>query len=267
MLSIKKLFFIFSILLSFAVHAEDELSGKLTVFHAGSLSVPLKQIVTQFRQLHPNLDVQLEAAGSIDSARKISELKRPCDVLASADYLVIDHILIPEYADWNIKFASNEMTLVYHKNSRRSEELTEANWFEILLDPKISFGRADPNADPCGYRAVLTMQLAERYYNKPGLAQAILQKETRFMRPKETDLLALLESSTIDYIFLYRSVAEQHGLKYLRLPDQINLKNSQLASQSESQSRNCFCKIRSHSQSGNVRNRETGATISRAVTL
>jgi len=36
-------------------------------------------------------------------------------------------------------------------------------------------------------------------------------------------LLSLLESNNIDYIFLYRSVAEQHHLKYVELPDQINL--------------------------------------------
>ena len=41
-------------------------------------------------------------------------------------------------------------------------------------------------------------------------------------------MLALLESNTIDYIFLYRSVAKQHGLKYLTLPDSINLKNPDL---------------------------------------
>ena len=30
----------------------------------------------------------------------------------------------------------------------------------------------------------------------------------------------LLETHTIDYIFLYRSVAQQHDLKYLLLPDE-----------------------------------------------
>jgi len=40
--------------------------------------------------------------------------------------------------------------------------------------------------------------------------------------------LALLESNTIDYIFLYRSVAQQHGLKHLILPDSINLKLPEL---------------------------------------
>jgi molybdate/tungstate transport system substrate-binding protein len=32
----------------------------------------------------------------------------------------------------------------------------------------------------------------------------------------------------VDYLFLYRSVAEQHGLKFLALPDEINLKKAEL---------------------------------------
>jgi len=41
--------------------------------------------------------------------------------------------------------------------------------------------------------------------------------------------LALLELGAIDFIFLYRSVAQQHGLEYLLLPDEINLKKPELA--------------------------------------
>ncbi len=211
------------------VFAQERLSGKLVIFHAGSLSVPFKEITKEFNKAHPDVQVLLEAGGSRDCARKIADLKRPCDVMASADYTVIDQLLIPQEADWNIKLATNEMTIVYHENSRRSAEINSRNWYEILLDKNVIFGRSDPNADPCGYRAVLTMKLAEKHYKQTGLAETMLAKNKNFIRPKETDLLALLESNTIDYIFLYRSVAQQHGLKYVVLPDQINLKKAELA--------------------------------------
>src|SRR5208283_7431 len=57
------------------------------------------------------------------------------------------------------------------------------------------------------------------------------EKDQNYIRPKEVDLIALLESGSIDYIFLYRSVAIQHDLKYITLPDEINLKNMGLAGQ------------------------------------
>jgi molybdate/tungstate transport system substrate-binding protein len=210
-----------------ASFAADELSGTLTIFHAGSLSVPIKEITAAFQREHPKVEFRTEAAGSIACARKLTELGRKCDVLAAADYLVIDRLLIPNHAKWNIKFATNEMCVVYKEGARRSNEITRDNWTDVLLDGQVSFGRADPNQDPCGYRAILTVKLAEKHYRKEGLAEKLLAKDQRFIRPKETDLLGLIESGSIDYIFLYRSVAEQHKLKYLVLPDEVNLKNPQ----------------------------------------
>jgi molybdate/tungstate transport system substrate-binding protein len=211
-----------------AQEGHEDIAGKLTVFHAGSLTVPFKQISNEFKKIHPRLDIQMESAGSRDCARKICDLKRPCDVFASADYLVIEQLLIPDYADWNIFFASNEMTIAYNPSSRKSKQLTVKNWFDILMSPEVAFGRTSPEADPCGYRTVLTMQLAEKYYESPGLTEKMLKKNINFIRPQEADLLALLEVGAVDYIFVYRSVAEQHKLKYLLLPDQINLKKPEL---------------------------------------
>ena len=206
----------------------NTISGKLVIFHAGSLSVPFKQITTEFNKEYPNVNVVLEPAGSRKCARKITDLNQDCDIMASADYKVIDNLLIPDYADWNIKFASNEMAIVYNEKSHYANEINKNNWYNILLKKDVAFGRSDPNSDPCGYRAVLTSKLAEKYYNKNGLVEKLLKKDLNYMRPKEVDLISLLEANAIDYIYLYRSVAEQHQLKYLILPDSINLKNPEL---------------------------------------
>ena len=204
-------------------------SGNLIVFHAGSLSVPFKEIAAAFTKQYPEISIGREAAGSRTCARKIRDLKKPCDLMASADYTVIENLLIPEYATWCIKFASNEMAIVYRDASRRANEITAQNWYEILTDDNVAFARSDPNADPCGYRTILTIKLAEKHYRVSGLASRLLTKDLAHIRPKETDLLALLEVGEIDYIFLYRSVAEQHGLKYVLLPDEINLKAARYA--------------------------------------
>jgi molybdate/tungstate transport system substrate-binding protein len=207
----------------------DALSSKLIIFHAGSLSVPMKEIAQAFMEENPGVNVLTEAAGSLESARKITELKRECDIMASADYSVIDQLLIPEFASWNIKFASNEMAIVFTGKSRRNLEISKDNWYNIMLDKNVQIGRADPNSDPCGYRSVLVAKLAEKYYQQNDLANKLLQKNINNIRPKETDLLALLETGNVDYIFLYRSVAEQHHLKYILLPDEVNLKQTEMA--------------------------------------
>jgi len=209
----------------------DKISGDLIIYHAGSLSFPFKEIAAEFNKLYPDVKVLMESAGSVASARKITDLNRPCDILASSDYGVIDNMLIPKYADWNIKFVSNELSIVYQEKSRLAGQISSKNWFDILMKKEVAYGRADPNADPCGYRTVMSLQLAEKYYKKPGLAKMISDKDQNYIRPKEVDLIAILESGSIDYIFLYRSVAIQHHLKYITLPDEINLKNIDFAAQ------------------------------------
>lgn len=201
---------------------------KLIIFHAGSLSVPMQQLTEAFQAEHPSLRIETEAAGSRTSARKISELSKECDVFASADYTVIDQLLIPDFASWNIPFASNEMAIAYASFSRFSEEFGSENWYDILQREDVAYGRSDPDSDPCGYRTVLSIRLAEIHYEEP-FAEKLLNKDTYLIRPKETDLLALLESRELDYLFIYRSVAQQHGLNYLELPDELNLKKAELA--------------------------------------
>lgn len=207
----------------------SEIAGDLMVFHAGSLSVPFKEIAGAFTKEYPKVRVLREAAGSRACARKISDLDRVCDVFASADYTVIDTLLVPEHTAWTLRFAANEMVIVYTEDSRRAKEIDGGNWYRILLEDEVAYGRSDPNVDPCGYRTVLVSKLAEVHYGVPGLADRLLNKDKRNIRPKETDLLALLEVGEIDYVFFYRSVARQHGLKWVTLPDEINLKNPEMA--------------------------------------
>lgn len=207
---------------------DDGLSGDLIIFHAGSLSMPFKAIADTFMRIHPNVKVLAEASGSIDAARKITELGRDCDIMASADYSVIDKLLIPRFASENIKFASNEMAIVFTERSKYSSEIDTSNWASILLRKDVIVGRADPNSDPCGYRTLLTLKLAGRELERGAelgrqTPENLLSKDERFIRPKEVDLLALLDTRTVDYIFLYKSVAVQHKLKYLELPAKINL--------------------------------------------
>jgi len=196
---------------------------ELIIFHAGSLSVPLKKIAQEYEKRNPGTKIFLESAGSLDCARKVIELKKPCDIVASSDYYVINKLLIPDYATWNIRFATNEIVIAFTDKSKYSKEIKSDNWIDILSRKDVIYSRSDPDSDPCGYRTIFTFMLAEKYYNRPGLTQMMSAKNKDYIRPKEVDLVALMESNAIDYMFQYKSVAIQHGLKYLELPKSINL--------------------------------------------
>lgn len=228
----------------------------LTVFHAGSLSIPLEEAEKEFEASHPGVDVRLEAAGSVNTIQKVTELNRSCDVLASADYSLIKSMMMDEgYADWYIQFAVNKMVIAYTNRSIGHEGINETNWYDILQNDSVKFGFSSPNDDPCGYRAMMVTVLASGYYDRPSLFTDLIGNHTGItlqknganttvvvpaddslnpdghvmIRPKETDLMAALESGEIDYLFIYRSVATQHassGVRILGLPPQIDLSDS-----------------------------------------
>jgi molybdate/tungstate transport system substrate-binding protein len=199
---------------------------KVTIFHAGSLTVPLAKIEADFEALHPDIDVQREAGGSTKMARMISEVGKPADIMASADFTVIDKNLIPKHADWNIRFASNQLVLCYTENSRFADEINADNWTDILGRKGVVWGHSDPNLDPCGYRSLMVLQLAEKFTDQPGLYDRLIANRPKAnVRTKSVELVSLLKTGNMDYAWEYLSVAVQHGLKYVTLDDHINLGN------------------------------------------
>jgi len=203
-----------------------EPKGTVVMFHAGSLTMPFEAMEKEFEARYPGVDLQREASGSQAAARKVTDLNKPCDIMASADFKVIDKLLIPKHADWNIRFATNELVLCYTDKSKFAKEVNAKNWDNILQRKAVVWGHSDPNLDPCGYRALMVLQLAEKYYRKPGLYKNILaNRPLENIRPKSVELVSLLQTGNMDYAWEYRSVAVQHGLKYVSLPDKINLGN------------------------------------------
>jgi len=201
----------------------------LTIFHAGSLSVPFKELEREFEKLNPGVDVQRESSSSGVAIRKITELGKKADILASADYSLIPDLMFPNFADWYICFARNSMVIAYTEKSKFSEEINSDNWYDILTHEGVEYGHSDL-LDPCGYRTLLVWQLAEKYYNVPGLYRRLEEHcPPENIRPKSVELIALLQSGELDYAFEYRSVAVQHGLKFVELPPELNLSSLELA--------------------------------------
>lgn len=163
------------------------------------------------------MDVLREIGGSTKMARLISEVGKPADIMASADYKVIDSSLVPEFADYNIRFATNQLVLCYTDKSRCAEKITKDNWYEILQKDNVVWGHSDPNLYPCAYRSLMVMQLAEKFYNQNGLFQKLIDnRPDKNIRPKSVELVNLLKTGNMDYAWEYYSVAVQHNF---RTPD------------------------------------------------
>jgi len=221
----------------------------LKIFCAGSLKIPLDNLSTIFVANY-HYKVHIEPSGSVEAIRKVVDLNKACDIIAVADYRLISMYLIPKYTTWYIAFATNQIVLAYTNRSRYADELTKNpdNWFQILSRPNVRYGFSDPNKDPCGYRTVGAIALASILYNSSAILNNLLLSKidgirysikngtvhiyispnisphgNLIIRPKSIDLIFLLESGTIDYVFEYRSVAAQRKLNFISLPKEINL--------------------------------------------
>ena len=234
----------------------------LTIFHAGSLAVPFAELETEFEESHPDVDVVRQSGGSatmISNAIAQEDAgESPPDIVASADYkLIPDRMYEGGYADWYIAFARNTMVLCYRDNAPGSDEIVSGNrtWFDVLRNDPVSYGHSDPDQDPCGYRTLLVVQLAQKYYYDDAASFNVTLDEDadelydvlipgsehergrtggtnstarpggseEIVSAKSIDLIVALESGDLDYAFEYRSVAVQHELNYIEFTDYINL--------------------------------------------
>lgn len=199
-------------------------AGPLLVFNAGSLARPFSDLLRAFKAKHPDVIPAQENSGSLEAARKLTELGKIPDVLGVADYGVISQLLVPQHAGWYATFARNSMVLIHTPESAGAAEIDGKNWWQVLLRPGVRAGRADPALDPNGYRALMVFQLAEKHYRQPGLARRLERAfPPRYIRPKEADLTALVQAGELDYSWSYRSIAETARLPYVDLPDEVDL--------------------------------------------
>jgi molybdate/tungstate transport system substrate-binding protein len=231
----------------------------LVVFAAGSLIIPFADLEKAFVSKYPNIDVQAEYHGSIQVIRQVTDLHKPIDVIATADASLLPMLMYttnnPDtglpYADWYIRFASNRLAIAYRPDSQYASEITADNWYEILNRPEVRVGLADPRFDAVGYRALMVYALAGNYYHHPTIFTDLFKGQFSFpfgifsendlttitvpeivetksnshivLRGASIELIALLESGDLDYVFEYESVIHQHKLNMVLLPDAINL--------------------------------------------
>jgi molybdate/tungstate transport system substrate-binding protein len=202
----------------------------LVVFNAGSLAAPMRDLLQAFARQHPGVQPQQESSGSLEAARKLTELGKIPDVLGVADYLVIPKLLVPAHATWYIAFARNAMVLIHSPQSTGAGEISSSNWHQVLQRRGVRTGRSDPALDPNGYRTLLSLQLAEAHLGQPGLAARLLAAmPARWMRPKEADLIALVQAGELDYAWSYRSIALTSRLPFVALPVEVDLSDPERA--------------------------------------
>jgi molybdate/tungstate transport system substrate-binding protein len=127
--------------------------------------------------------------------------------------------------------AHTEMVIAYSPKSRLASRFeavakgkNKEDWWKILLEPGLRFGRTDPITDPQGRNIVFTMMLAAKVYNQADLVEKILgpaiNEKQIFTEPT---VMARLQSGELDASSAYKIQPGPLNLPYIILPKEVNL--------------------------------------------
>jgi len=128
------------------------------------------------------------------------------------------------YVSWYVPFIRSSLVIGYSPNSKFASDFQAVasgskTWYQVLEEPGIRIGRTDPALDPKGVRTIIMTELAEKYYNQPGLSTKILgaTNNTSQIFPEE-ELVARLTSGQLDAGFFYLNPAnaDQHGRPFIK---------------------------------------------------
>jgi molybdate/tungstate transport system substrate-binding protein len=201
----------------------------LDVAYAGSMGSlmegPIKSTVAQ----RLNLEMHGRAQGSSALAQLIVGGSIRPDVFIPVTPGPMLTVLRAGKAGTAQPVAHTEMVIAYNPKSRFAPKFEaaangKANWWEILQEPGLRFGRTDPVTDPQGRNIIFAMMLAAKLYKQPDLVEKVLgptiNEKQIFTEPT---VQARLQSGELDAASAYKIQPGPFHLPYLNLPKEINL--------------------------------------------
>jgi len=193
------------------------MSKILNIFSAGVAQKAVRSAIEKWNISHPDIPAGITVDGSVDLIRRCLD-GEPSDLLILADDKIIEQMMIPETASGYIVFAGNRMVVA----ANEGYEISSTDWKDKLLAPDATFDHHNPYADPGGYRAVMSMMLADKI--EPGLSEMLLNHPGHFGMGNDPENLP-----EIRYCFDYYTRAAGRGAMIAELPEIMNLSSDELA--------------------------------------
>lgn len=203
----------------------------LDVAYAGSMGSmmegPVKTSIAQSLQL----DMHGRAQGSSALGQLIAGGSIRPDVFMPVTPGPMLTVLRAGKAESAEPIAHTEMVIAYSPKSRFASKLEAASkgkskdeWWKILQEPGLRFGRTDPAADPQGRNIIFTMMIAAKVYKRPDLVEKILGPTINGKQIfTEPTVQARLQSGELDAASAYKIQPGPFNLPYIALPKEINL--------------------------------------------
>lgn len=223
-----------SALTGFAARASAGDLPVLDVAYAASMGSMMEGPVKSAVADNLHMDIQGRAQASNALANLIAgESIRP-DVFLPVTPSPMSTVLRAGKAKIAEPVAHTEMVIAYSPKSRFAARFDaasrgDAQWWEVLQQPGLRFGRTDPVADPQGRNIIFTMMLAAKLYRQPDLVEKtlgpIINHRQIFGEPT---VLSRLQSGQLDASSAYKIQPGPFRLPYIALPREINLSSERV---------------------------------------
>jgi molybdate/tungstate transport system substrate-binding protein len=215
--------------LGFPLRVLSQETSIVDVAYAGSMSSmmegPLKSTAAQ--------SLKLEMRGRAQGSSALAQLIVGGNILPDVFLPVTPGpmltVLRAGKAEIAYPIAHTEMVIAYSPKSRFASKLDAAakgqvNWWQVLQEPGLRFGRTDPFGDPQGRNVIFTVMLAAKIYKQPDLVEKILgptiNEEQIFTEPT---VQARLQSGELDAASAYKIQPGPFHLPYIALSKEVNL--------------------------------------------
>jgi molybdate/tungstate transport system substrate-binding protein len=216
----------------------------LEVAYAGSMGSLMEGPVRTAVSKTLKLDLHGRAQGSSGLAQLIAGGSIRPDVFVPITPDPARTILKAGKAASAQAIARTEMVIAYSPKSRfaarfdaaaqaaREGKSAQEEWWQILQERGLRFGRTDPVTDPQGRNIIFTMMLAEKLYKQAGLVDKVLGPSINEKQIfSEPSVQARLQGGALDAASAYKIQPGPLNLPYIILPEEINLSGENVRAQ------------------------------------
>lgn len=203
--------------------------GALDVAYAGSMGSMMEGPIKSAVAAGLHLEMHGRAQGSSALAQLIVGGSIRPDVFIPVTPGPMQTVLKAGKALSAQAVAHTEMVIAYSPKSRFASRLDAAakgkeDWWKVLQEPVLRFGRTDPLTDPQGRNIIFTMMLAAKTYRRPDLVEKVLgpviNEKQIFTEPS---VQARLQSGELDAASAYKIQPGPFNIPWVPLPREVNL--------------------------------------------
>jgi molybdate transport system substrate-binding protein len=212
-----------------AIPLTSAMAATLEVFHADSLSGPMRELKRAFEAQHPAVTINLTSGVSRELAGRILK-GETCDVFAPSSPAVIDQDLMNkkvastdrDAAAWYVVFSANEMVVI----TARGNPLGIRKIGD-LARPDVKFARITGEKDLATNRTIEFVKRAAVLEGTPDLAQTIIDRA--MVDPAKPmgvpDVVNAVRDGRASAGIVYYSaaVAARNDVDVVRFPNSVNL--------------------------------------------